>query len=275
MVEVDDRPVHAQTRDRRELHDQLHPEAERRAEGEREDPEPAEQHHDRDDGGDVDGDAAERGCMKAMVRVEHGARDAGEARRDDARHQPARHVDRDAHLRRWEAVRDERHEIGREVPAQGCEDPERDQQQVRDRAREPRRLLVRAVGEIFRERRDERAHERAVEDAEQNRRDRRGGQERVHLPLRPEELRVDDFAQEAEQHGAEGRRHDEECRRCNRAVRRRRIDDAKSGPNARPRLGSRRGSCARGSPGRPTASTCRRSGCRAPSTRRSRRCCGR
>ena len=98
----------------------------------------------------------------------------------------------------------------------------------------PPRFVVAAVRQIFGKGRNQRADERAVEDAEQDRRHDRGGQERVHLPLRAVVFRAYDLAREAQQRRPERRRHDKKRRACQRdAIRFERGDDLKTGLNAR------------------------------------------
>jgi hypothetical protein len=62
----------------------------------------ADRHH-------VDRDAGNRRCAEAMIGVEHRREYAGKAHGNDARHEAARHMNGDAHLRSGKAVRDDRH----------------------------------------------------------------------------------------------------------------------------------------------------------------------
>jgi hypothetical protein len=103
-------------------------------------------------------------------------------------------VDRNAHLRRWETVRDDRYVVRREEVAVHGTDGQDDGEAVEDRVGQPPCLIFLVMREVITERRNERAHERAVEDAEEDRWDRRRRKERIHLPTRTEVTRADDFA---------------------------------------------------------------------------------
>jgi hypothetical protein len=202
-----------------QLHDQLGHESERRSEDQRKDAQVLREGEYHPDRHDVDRDPGEGRCGKAMARVEHGTDDACEARGDDARHQAARHIDRQAELVGREPVRDDGHVIWRADPAEHGEQRQPDREQVENRARQPRDAdLIAARDEVGKDR-DECADERTVENAEEDRRDGNGREKCVHFDLGPEETGVDDLPSEAEQTRKQRRAHDHDRRAGERTMR--------------------------------------------------------
>src|SRR5579863_8378424 len=105
---------------------------------------------------DIDRDADHGGRSESVVGIEHRREDAAQTYRDDAWHQPTRHTNGDAHLRRWEAVGDDRNVPACREVSDDRASGQHDSQQIEHGTAQTPGFVFLTVREIFGERWNER-----------------------------------------------------------------------------------------------------------------------